>query len=564
MRKLNNTLLFAAILFFATSCLSESRFVPAEPTVVLSGDTELTLRIRIPDGYQGQGTRSLTVTQENTIEDVFVFVFSSANQLVYVGEGRDIRENAPLPVPSDEISGVGLFTVTLPIGSDTDLFRIMVLANVGTILTSNQKRAAGFSNKSYNAVIAEINSAVTGSMFQGTNKAIPMWGEEVESAPITEESYERETIRLHRAIARIDVGVGTHTQNGHKHSWSGSNEEGVIPFELQYVYVMRPNNRFAIIPAVANRQTPIMTRVLQPTIPSETTAFPVTNPFRFTPNVLTNGNAITQSIYVPEADTRKGTAGRPGDNNHRNRMALVIGGSFNNGPTTYYRVDFISGGNLVNVLRNHLYLINIRSVTGHGEQTPQDAYEAVSANMKAEIHDWVQSSEQIFLDGISWIRLHHTRNESLSRHAILYRTANTTDELHFESTISPDEWDLDADGFGLNPDGRVVPNDLPNFNVEDHTLIKTVENNRFRVELIKNNTPKVAEGVTIYTGFFKFTSLVAHTPNANDNPSELSVVANGRIRFPITITQRSDSPNDWIGGGATDVEFGEGSEEESI
>jgi hypothetical protein len=402
-------------------------------------------------------------------------------------------------------------------------------------------------------------------MFQ-SEKKIPMWGQlpadnsdfPSKGIYITEGTTLETPVRMHRSVARIDVGVGTLVSTAaqvQEHEWTGKNPDGEdIPFQLRSVRVVRPNNRFAVAPHFG---TLPYAGSGNPSIPGGTSAFSMEASMHLVSGFVFTASGtqdyFRRQIYVPEFDIKMGTTFRPGDANHLNRMALVVGGFYNNSQTeTFYRVDFISGGHLVNVLRNHLYQINIMGVRGAGERTPEEAYKSLAMNMDVEIHEWIPSSEEIFLDGIQWVRLYHTRNESLARHAILYNRINTIDELRFETNILPKEWDLNADGFGLNFGGEEVAND-PTFNLADHTLLKTVENNRFRVELIQNNTTQTAEGATIYNGFFRFTSLKAYDtptppPHAGDKNSELRVIVNNRIRFPIYISQKGDDPTDWHGG----------------
>ena len=568
MRENNSVLLLAAMLLFATSCLSDNIYQEDPP--VVNDDAEINLRLQTPQGFQGQGTRSLTIAQENRIEDVFVFVFNSSNVLTHVRQGRELPTGTPLPAPEDGISGEGRFRVTLPASEPA---RLMVLANVGNILTTAQRTAHGFPNRNYADVIRAISATINSArLLETTGNTIPMWGEEVTLAPIVE-NVDRETIRLHRAVARIDVGIGQRTSSGHSHSWSGTDVNNVaIPFVLESVHVMRPSNRFAVVPAVNNRGAGNpMTHVTAPTILDSTTPLPLPAPqspaltgFRFTPNRTENRGAVYQSIYVPEANIRMAgvggalATGRPGDINHLNRMALIIGGNFNNTGTTYYRVDFASGGELIDVLRNHLYLISIMGVRGPGSNCPVEAYESLSINMDVEIHDWIPRSEEVIFDGINWIRLNHTRNELLSRHAILYDAVGTTDELHFETTIPLSEWDLSTIMEGFVSGGTIVSSGAG--------IAHTIQNDRFRVELICTglSAEEATDGRDIHTGYFRFTSRMAYDNNPPPLHTATLTVEVGRIvggsraiRFPIYITQRDNNPNDWIQGPCTGVCLGD-------
>ena len=606
MRKFFSLPLFIAVmLLMASSCLSDNKLDPENPDPERTEAADVVLRIRTPDGFSGNGTRTtLSFNDENRLNSITVLVFDSTNQLIDIRQGHNITSEPglnPPPPGTPEISGTGAFRVRLRASaSPADVFRLVVIANAAdAVLARLGTVAADVPNRSYNAVMAELWNGINGKMLQGNNPAIPMFGQTENPVHVIENTTLPETVRLHRAIARIDVGVGT--ASGHTNqagfTWSGNNAQGQpIPFELASVYIMRPNNRFAVVPQNGVLPTDITGN---PTIPTGTTAFTVEQSidnFRFE---AINGN-VHRQIYIPEANIRMPQGGvtvadnyiRSGDLNHLNRMAVVVGGYFNGSSTrTYYRADLISNQadprSLFNVLRNHLYQINIMGVTAPGERTPEDAYSSLAMNMNVEINEWRMVTEEMFFDGIEWIRLNHTRNESLSRHAILYRTANTIDELRFETTIPLHLWDMDGTGLGLSHGGTLVYCDcapLPPpcgdpecncptvccdlfFDVPGQTLFQTVENDRFRVQLIKTGTEiEPQTGRTIYHGFFRFTSLLPYAANAANNPSILHVEA-GRIvgggnttrfvNFPITITQRGDSPDDWICGGYDDFELGE-------
>ena len=597
MRKLFRPLLFAAVLLFVASCLSGGEFTPYEPEPGDRTETaDVILRIQMPESFARQETRTtLDFNDENRLNNITVLVFDTNNQLVGIRPGRTITYTPgldPAP-PHSVISGTGTFEVTLHAStSPSDLFTLVVLANAADIVAARLGAThASVPDRNFNAVMASLWSSVSERMMLGANRGIPMFGQTQTPVLIAESGTLGETVRLHRAVARVDVGVGTVSGNTGEDgfTWSGNNASDVpIPFRLTCVHIMRPNNRFALVPRnnVGNYGLPGLPTTIfdNPTIPDGTMSFTALQSIangRFSFDAV-NGS-VHRQIYIPEADIRRPLGGvnvpaadiRSGDANHINRMAIVVGGRFdptltfgNNIPITYYRIDFINNQadsrTLINVLRNHLYQVSIMGVTAPGEGTPDEAYRSLAMRMNVQIVDWEQTTQEVFFDGINWIRLHHTRNEQLSRHAILYRTANTTDELRFETTIALNQWNLDNLP-GLNDFHNSLVANAPNFvaNGVTHTILQTVENARFRVELISTGT-QTAEGRTIYTGLFRFTSLIEF--GATNNPSTLRVEAGGMvgtsrvINFPITISQRGDDPGDWICGGYEEFELGEAPE----
>jgi len=354
---------------------------------------------------------------------------------------------------------------------------------------------------------------------------IPMWGES--GALFVAPGNNEHTIELTRALARVDLGVGAadYDTMDDRSSWNGKDgSDNVIPFVLTNVYIIRPNQRYAVAPDVTKA-------VGEPTIPGGTTAFSaVDSEVKF--KYATPGGCTTQEIYTPEFDIKMSPTGTSGDINHINRMAVVVGGRYNGSSTeTFYRIDFAINKSLIDVLRNHLYLISISGVTGPGYDDVVTAYESIPMNMTVDIYEWNETDmSEIFMDGFYRLLLKNSRNENRDdRHAIVYRNIGSNDVIEFKTNIPLDKINMELDHGG----------DFPN--PTDKTVI---ENSRFRVA-IKNESGKY---------YFEFTALEAFDESATDNPSILTVTA-GRIQFEITIEQRDGGPGSWIDGGNTDKDF---------
>jgi hypothetical protein len=529
MKRIIKTLLLIAALVSVSSCMKD--ISGSQPD---KGEAEVLLRLRTSEGYRS--TRGLTYTQENTITTVHVLVFRS-NTLVDIRQGRDINVKPDSSTP--DISGSGTFSVLLPASIDTsDTYDLVVLANAGTL-------PVGLVNKTYTDVIAALWHDITEKMYQST-KAMAMWGE-IKDVYVSENTSDR-SVSLTRAVARIDIGVGTARQvtpsgdrtdfewDGKETTTYGSGND--IPFVLNSVYVMRANKRYALIPGEADK----------PTIPTGTTAFSVSesrSSFGFTATTSTTGGFSSRDIYVPEINIFRPTTAaeyvanvtdpKPGDANHTNRMAIVVGGYYNGSTTeTFYRVDFAPGGELVNVLRNHLYRFDIGRVSGAGLQTPEDAYNSFAMNMVVNIEDWnITDTGEIIFDGPYHVMLQNSRNEDRSdRMAILYREKGSTDRIVFttgDNLSNSDFVMVEENGWRFpDPDNRT-----------------TIVNDRFSVEIKEDN------GVR----YFEFKTLLPFSATATDNPSFLTVKVKERIQFVITIQQKDADPNDWNNGGNIDLDW---------
>jgi uncharacterized protein (TIGR02145 family) len=399
MKKIINFLLLAVVVFTA-SCISELPW--DNPGGENNGnDAQVTLRLQTPGGFNApKSTRGLTFAQENQIEDIYVLVFNNASPNVLIDIKKAKVSSQSTADPTGGISGVATFTVTMLPNTGagaTESSKLVVLANVQSILETTigtDDTSASIGNN-YTDVMSAIHTTISEKMYT-SGGTIPMWGEteQIVIAP----GNNNQTLRLMRAIARIDVGIGSPTRTASTTSdewtWSGLERDGTtpIPFELQEVYVISPSNRFAVIPDVT------LLSAGNPTLPTGTGKFALVQSesfFRFSGDDIagvTNnrGGWTSRSIYIPEADVKINAAGISGDADHTNRIAVIMGGDFNSsGTTTYYRVDFAPDGrNLVNVLRNHLYQFNIVKVSGAGYPTVKEAYESMAMNMEVEIIDW--------------------------------------------------------------------------------------------------------------------------------------------------------------------------------
>ncbi len=374
-----------------------------------SDDVDIILRLRTPGGFAppSPGTRSATRAMsyeaENAIETIHVMVFDQSETLTVIRRGEVLSSTT---TGGDVYSGMGEFTVTLPSGEANETYTLAVFANLGDEAT--YEALAGSlepGTSDYADVVATLVQGAPAPLYAAPGPAIgpgviltpvvPMWGEQRGVA--LKPGSMNLSVDLTRAVARIDVGVGTPTRSleekGDEWSWDGENASGTpIPFTLSSVHVFRPNDRLSVMPDPAAPAG-------GPTIPAGTA--PSTEPWAY--GTITNSLYATRDIYVPEADVTMGDA-TPGGVKHTERMAIVIGGIYNDpatesDPITYYRADFIKEGRLIDVLRNRLYQFNITSVSGPGYPDPITAYEGESINMTVNVLDWDDAE----LNDIEWV-----------------------------------------------------------------------------------------------------------------------------------------------------------------
>lgn len=182
------------------------------------------------------------------------------------------------------------------------------------------------------------------------------------------------SIKLLREFAKVDIGVGKYNEKNN--TWSNSGP-GKIPFELVSVEARR-------IRADRQKLFNIDKETFDPSIPAVKKAsikenFVNYDTCQYSGSAIISGTYIKNTIYFVENEL----SGTRYDKDHLKRPRLIIGGKYDGGPTTYYRIDFsgLDGGSkdsfTSDILRNHLYRFTINSVSGPGQDSPEKADETI-------------------------------------------------------------------------------------------------------------------------------------------------------------------------------------------
>jgi len=183
---------------------------------------------------------------------------------------------------------------------------------------------------------------------------LPMWAKLELGAPINEDiDLMDDEVFLLRGVARVEVAV-----------------DAAVNFSLQTVYVFNNNENGLIMPDTDKLTTEGAVSGASLPVPLATNNDP-DSPLIYE----TNGANSAGEIYLFEADAAPEDPSRA--------TALVIEGKFNGEDDPYfYRIDFKDvSGNLMPLLRNHWYRINIVKAEFTGAThytTPQAAFAAAS------------------------------------------------------------------------------------------------------------------------------------------------------------------------------------------
>lgn len=313
-------------------------------------------------------TYAMTDVMENHLETVDILAFkedeNSDLYFAYHVKGRDII---------DINTSQKQFTASLK--TDSSRYQFVILANIreeierlGNLPETGTKEQ----------VLAYILSKNTGKWDSSVDfQPIPMWGETNRmkignSTTIT-------NVHLLRALSRIDLLISDNAQSS---------------FKLRDVYIYNRKSRGHVIPKSDFWDSSIK-KVTAPTMPED--IYP-SEPLNIKGPAAYDSESeveLIRTIYTYESEgvelSRRTDA-----------TCLVIGGYYGTETTpSYYRIDLLNDAETAfrDLLRNHLYEIEVKSVSGSGYDTPDAAFEGRTKNMEVVITTWNLSTMEIVIEG---------------------------------------------------------------------------------------------------------------------------------------------------------------------
>lgn len=377
--RLNGLIKFLWIIILLVACQNDDRYGMQQDGPVL-----VKLSVSAADAGTASGNGTGTDAQ---ITSIYILQFNadaeSYGTLRYVAEGK---KNAG-----------GTYTATLLQSvNNNDNYKLVILANL-----PEYGFLYGLFGKSYAEVQQASLSLVTDAplVFDDTHP-YPMFGvvNGGASVQVQEGTAYTGNTELIRAVARVDIGIGTKKTNADGTvSWTNTGA-GKQPFVMTEVQVWKAGRKYTYMPALANYHwataTTGGTTSNKIVIDSPSTASGTTTTKTYDTSYITNGTYCAEKIYLPEADLQWGSVY---DGQHTNRLAIIVGGHYNNSPDmSYYRVDFTNdnSGDKMNILRNHVYRFTISSVKAAGYATAELAYKSMPKNLgfEATLEPWQASA----------------------------------------------------------------------------------------------------------------------------------------------------------------------------
>ena len=501
--------LIAVLCVLAVSCVRDGEDpMPDGPSAGNSVRVEILLRA--PES--GSISRALTAGDETRIDNVLVLFFRKNGMTLH-----SVAEGSKLTAKSDDDKTYTFetsFSVESALASEP--FTCIVLANAADRYNADERRS--WRLQTYNDLQAKLTQQVTDKHHTSNTGGFVMWGKANEDL-IPSTPQQKLSVPLLRSVARVDVAVDAQVTN----------------FTLTEVQIYKPNNRLSVMPKLDSYDVSGR-KVTAPSVPVGTAI--LAQNWKYD---VVAGNQIDYSIYIPESDVILNGDGTPGDANHLNRCAIVVGGKYpdGNAPTTYYRIDFKEGtpasggtpsGKLMDVLRNHRYNVRITQVMGRGEETPDKAYESRTADVTAEIITWTDNNQNIAFDGTNWASVERKEvhlNDGQGVEALLQLLSN----------VKPSQWSMQ---FSL-PNGTATSAEVTNASVSGSHFEVTKPADR------PDDATEQGGKLTIRTK--------EALPAGSQKRHEVLTIRIGRLEVVVNLYQHPYSDTEWENGGDVENDF---------
>ncbi|MCD8167338.1 MAG: hypothetical protein LUE93_15255 [Bacteroides sp.] len=339
------------------------------------GETIVTFALQVP-GAAGPQVRSMTQAEENEVKTIDVLVF---------GPGGGTFDYTARCDASDITTGSDIRMKTFTIKLKQGHFDLVILANARNLFTP-----ASLQGLSKADALATLEAALPASgKWQADGSApFPMWGD-VGDITIDDQTDLTGTgsVKINRMVARVDVNI------------TGM---AATTFRLTSIDVYNYNTTGTLVPDMTAWDTtsdPGRPRATAPNVPVSSTL--TLGPIAYIgAEIDTDENNCMREIYLFEAENHS-DAGHESPKGLQERTCLVIGGVWDangngnftdDGPSTYYRIDFSTGSgtaqHFIDILRNHQYVFNITKVSGYGYEDSYTAFISRPINIETEVVAW--------------------------------------------------------------------------------------------------------------------------------------------------------------------------------
>ncbi len=506
-------ILWAAVSAALSGCIKDKDF-SAGPA---ADGTDVAVTFRVPGqaAVNTAGTRVMGIADENRVESIDMLAFNEDGSFAYAYHTAAIKDKSET-TPKEKVC-----KVQIQRSKNAGKFSFVFLANMpdGYVSSLAGGFTAGTTTK------AQVLAAIT---FSGTNyyggdgkwksaagsaAAFPMWGEHA-VVTVDNDLTGLSTVHLTRAVARIDVGLNFSSEFSTEAGDYGKTQyeaAGLTGFELLKVRVYKVNTSGYAAPQGANW-------TVAPKLPSIQTTPSTQGYIEYSAPATGNKHQIIREIYLAESKV----AGKAADE----RTCLLIQGKYKGGSATWYRLDFYERGaqknKLLDILRNHRYVVNITGVNGDGYTRIEDALISDPINMEGNVVTLSEDGDfdTVVADGQNYLAVSPREFTFAADGTIM---APSTDNTLYIKTDAAGGWKIDTGGIVYTPSGTNWLTFSATFGAGDGT---------------------------------KQTVTLAATANAGLVRTATFHVTAGRLRVPVTVTQRELSvPTLTVTGAATTAAY---------
>lgn len=309
---------------------------------------------------------------------------------------------------ADEDAGIYSYYAKIPVSDDTpDYMTAIGIANAESVITDSKIADWKQRKASYPAIAAELQASVA------SMPVMSLWGRA--TRPV-DKSLSLQAVRMPMLRDRAYYYVTLNSD--------------VTNFKLLNSGIWNHTDSYLLMPETANLNldNPESPLAVKPSLGTDATRIN-DNTFTSTEPVAFTGGYLAEQDILMDAP-------EPGENdaNRTNRAAIIVGGLFGSmQKPCYYRVDFKDGdGKLVDVLRNHRYVVRVAKVNGPGADTPEEAYNTITASISATVEPWTDVESIAAFDGSNWI--------AMPERVEFGPQAGTTRSVEFSSNVAVDQW----------------------------------------------------------------------------------------------------------------------------
>ena len=346
------------ILLFATSCSKEREIMRNRSEN--DKETSVLFLLEIP-GAAHPATRSLSNADEGIVSTIDVMVFAS-------GQYRFTQTAYNVTSISDSKK---TFEVKLPLGT----YDLAIIANGRSNI-----QAGNFLYGQAKAIVLNTLEHSLSAGIKWTSNQIPMWGAR-DGVTIDEHTSltGANAIKLTRMISKIELALEA--------AAAGTNNDN---FAITSVRLYNYNTAGKLVPDLATGWDNTGNKATAPHLPATTGK-------TLGPLVYTSADDPTGTFFTPSSVTNtiytfEAAAGSVGT--RLGNTCVVVGGSYkgSGSDTHFYRMDFVGIENTtstyLSLLRNHKYTFKVRTITGPGFPTPEEAFSAGPVNIEADVIEW--------------------------------------------------------------------------------------------------------------------------------------------------------------------------------